>query len=144
MTISWTDMDTTKNFFGRVWTNGETKTMCPGGFYQCQDAAFNDVEHWEFNAEFRMVARSNGSRFHNMTLWPYGVYTTPVFKQTKNNFGTATNSTGVLSRTGVDISGVPLTQAYISSEYFGSITFSGGVTISWTQNGSHWNPCSNT
>lgn len=44
-TLSWTDADETKSAFGKTFTNGETKALCPLDYY-CSIARFGSSESW--------------------------------------------------------------------------------------------------
>lgn len=144
LTHTWTDMDTTKNLFGQSWTNGETKTYCPNVQHNCVSG--NSYENWKWigtgGDHFNMTAVVGfGSQKHVIAIGRAS-YTTFLYLR-RGTGGTAQSSDKV-STHNLGVLSVDISQAFISSEFFGQITWTDGITTSWTQNGANWNYCSNT
>jgi hypothetical protein len=143
MTNAWSDTDTTKTLWGQSWSNGETKTMCPDD-YVC--AGGNSYERWLFNFPagdlvFSAIA-GFGSKRHDLLIARGARYTTFLF--VRKTTGGTTSSSHKVSSHNIDFSGLDVNDAFVTSEFFGNLLWDDGVQTTWTQNGDHWNTCSNT
>ena len=145
VTNSWTDMDVTKSLYGSTWTNGETKRFCPDN-YSCVGGnsyeLWTDLQAAQGDIAFQAIA-GFGGKVHHVLFARQARYTTFLFVK-KSTFAGTTSSSSKVSSHNIDFSGLDLNQAFISSEFFGSITWTDGVTTSWVQHGDFWNTCSNS
>lgn len=156
VTMSWIDADITKDFLGEIFTNGETKSICPDMYNTLSG------EMWS-NMNFVTTTTSWGypmgkkDRIRLSVYAGYGFYpsvlvgrqipgpqygppsifgaSTGIMRQETYYGGTWTQQVGLSL---FSFEGLPDTGTYIGDGSFGVITSTNGITITWTKGPGNW------
>lgn len=163
VTVSWTDSDLTKEFFGIVFTKGETKTICPS-HYACHYTSFTSPGGYFFTylseEEVCIPPMSicfdakNNRALYIQTPTPWIIYFNEIQdvvghyysnyllmrKRHFSNSATHLSNYENLSECNINPAEFPLGPT-ISNTQFGQVTTTSGLTIKWQRGPGPWGGC---
>jgi len=158
VTLTWSGNPTYRYFQGACFTSGQTRAIAPRNYgYVCYHSAktyyywypgytytgsIPDAERWSgINYEIALRAGTNYANF-NM-VFNSGTFAGNLSMGNHSTAGTNINSNNIASKwitPGAIVPNVPIR----GNMKTGSVTFTNGVTISWTPfNNAEWNTCGN-
>jgi len=147
VTLTWTDSDTTKNYVGETFTNGETRVICPD-IYQC---ANNSREYWRKSANTMILSaglRSDGegnttATVHALNVNGQGTGYLSIYASITPGTGAGLFTTSNnLASDNINGNNFLVSSRYILDAQFGQLTDTTGVTVKWTRFlAGEWNAC---
>ena len=135
VTLSWTDTDTTKNYLGCTWSNGEKKQICPTTYQNTTTGtASKSEEDWIINDQgiIRLAANTDfeAPNDENGVLIRVQFPSEGNYQVGKNSTTTSIQTSSISTE---NISEAALSEAAITIQdnFFGQMTTTSGITVKW-------------